>query len=178
MNTPLAPTPADKLYTGKVLLILGARVSSGLATFSGWMMVGFAAILGALLANLDSSFKFLDVETLSSISKLFAVAVLFCVIQRYSAAVISSSSAVAEEIEKHPPPEEMNIASFMEQLESATLWPMRYMVRRSNRKILQGDLAAGGRLISTLAQIEAWLVFAQLLLVLAAVWMLASGLRS
>jgi hypothetical protein len=141
------------------------------------MMVGFAAILGALLANLDSSSKFLAAETLSSISKLFAVAVLFCVIQRYSAAVVASSSAVAEEIEKHPPPEKMNIASFMEQMEGATLWPMRYMVRRSNRRILQGDLAAGGRLISTFAQIEAWLVFAQLLLVLAAAWVLASGLR-
>jgi hypothetical protein len=178
MNTQLAPTLDEKMYTGKVLLIMGARVSSGLATFSGWMMVGFAAILGALLANLDSSAKFLAPETLSAISKLFAVAVFFCVIQRYSAAVVASSSAVGEEVEKHPPPSNMNLASFMEQMEGATLWPMRYMVRRSNQKILQGDLAAGGRLISTFAQVEALLVIVQLLLVLAAAWVLASGLRS
>jgi hypothetical protein len=66
---------------------------------------------------------------------------------------------------------------FLEQLEHATLWPARLMVRRSNRKILAGDFAAGGRLISTFAQIEAWLVFAQVFISVIATWVLACGLR-
>jgi hypothetical protein len=51
------------------------------------------------------------------------------------------------------------------------------MMRRSNRKILDGDLAAGGRLISRFAQIEAYLVFVQALISVAAIWVLAIGLH-
>jgi hypothetical protein len=177
MAPPISPSIAGRIYTGKVLMIMGARLSLGLTTFAGWLMLGFAAILGALLANLDSAAKFLSPDVVGNIAKLFTVAVLFYVLQRYSAAVVESSAAVAAEVEKQALPEDMDIRSFFEQLEGATLWPMRYMVRRSNRKILEGDLAAGGRMISTLAQIEAWLVFVQLLLVLAAAWVLADGLR-
>ncbi len=78
---------------------------------------------------------------------------------------------------EQPVPENINIVTFLEQLERATFWPALLMVSRSNRKILAGDLAAGGRLISTFAQIEAWLVFAQVLISVVATWVLACGLR-
>ena len=81
------------------------------------------------------------------------------------------------QVREQPVPENINIVMFLEQLEGATLWPARLMVRRSNRKILAGDLAAGGRLLSTFAKIEAWLVFAQALISMAATWVLASGLH-
>jgi hypothetical protein len=80
-------------------------------------------------------------------------------------------------VREQPVPESINIVTFLEQLERATFWPARLMVRRSNRKILAGDLAAGGRLISKFAQIEAWLVFAQVLISVVATWVLACGLR-
>lgn len=67
-------------------------------------------------------------------------------------------------ISEQPVPKNINISMILEQLERATLWPARLMVRSSNRKILAGDIGAGGRLISTLAQIEAYLVLAQVLI--------------
>jgi len=177
METKPPITTNDSAYIGQVLMAMGECMSAGLSKFSGWMLVGFAAILAALLANLDSATKFLTADTLSKIAVLFSGAVFLNVLQRYSAAVVSSSAEVAKKVSEQPVPGSINIATFLEQLERATLWPARLMVRSSNRKILAGDLAAGGRLISTLAQIEAWLVFAQVLISVAATWVLACGLH-
>ncbi len=151
--------------------------SAGLSKFSGWMLVGYAAILGALLANLDSASKFLASGTLSRLALLFSVVVLLNLLQRYSAAVVASSAEVGKKVKEQPTPQNMDIVVFMTELEAATLWPARFMVRRSNRKLLAGDLASGGRLLSTFAQIEAWFVFAQVLVSVAAILVLACGLR-
>ena len=177
METKPPIAPDDSAYIGQVLMVMGSCVSSGLSKFSGWMLLGFAAILAALLANLDSATKFLAADTLSKIAMLFSVAVFLNVLQRYSAAVVSSSAEVAKKVSEQPVPGSISISVFLEQLELAMLWPARLMVRRSNRKIMAGDFAAGGRLISTLAQIEAGLVFAQVLISVAATWVLAYGLR-
>ena len=177
MESKPSITAGDSAYIGQVLMAMAECTSAGLSKFSGWMLVGFAAILGALLANLDSATKFLASDTLSKIAILFSVAIFLNLIQRYSAAVVSSSVEVAKKVREHPVPENIDIVMFLEQLERATLWPARLMVRRSNRKLLAGDLAAGGRLISTFAQVEAWLVFAQVLISVAATWVLACGLR-
>jgi len=153
-------------------------MSASLSKFSGWMLVGYAAILGALLANLDSAAEFLTPGTLSRLALLFSVVVLLNLLQRYSAAVVSSSAEVGKKVKEQPVPQNMNIVVFLMELEHATLWPARLMVRRSNRKLLAGDLAAGGRLLSTFAQVEAWLVFGQVLVSVAAALVLACGLRS
>jgi hypothetical protein len=141
------------------------------------MLVGFAVNLGALLANLDSAAKILASDTLSKLAILFSFAVFLNLLQRYSAAVVSSSAEVARKVREQPVPENIDIVTFLEELEQATLWPARLMVRRSNLKLLAGDLAAGGRLISTFAQIEAWLVFFQVFISVAAILVLACGLR-
>ncbi|GAB4061404.1 hypothetical protein [Uliginosibacterium sediminicola] len=170
-------TPSDNAYIGQVLMELAKCISEGLSKFSGWLLIGYAAILGALLANLDSATKFLAPGTLSRLALLFSVVVLLNLLQRYSAAVVSSSAEVGKKVKEQPIPQNMDIVLFLTELEYATLWPARLMVRRSNRKILAGDLAAGGRLLSTFAQIEAWLVFAQVLVSIAATLVLAYGLR-
>lgn len=177
METKPSISPSDSAYIGQVLTAMAECTSAGLSKFSGWMLVGFAAILGALLGNLGSAEKYLLPNALSRIVILFSIAVFLNLLQRYSAAVVSSSAEVAKKVGEQPVPKDINIVIFLEHLESATLWPMRWMVRRSNRKILAGDLAAAGRLLSTFAQIEAWFVFAQVLISVAATWVLACGLR-
>lgn len=173
------PLPAgDSAYIGQVLMAMAECTSAGLSKFSGRMLVGYAAILGALLANLDSATKFLIPGTLSRLALLFSVVVLLNLLQRYSAAVVSSSAEAGNKVKEQPIPQNMDFVMFLTELEYATLWPARLMIRRSNRKLLAGDLAAGGRLLSTFAQIEAWLVFAQVLASVTATLVLAYGLRS
>jgi hypothetical protein len=168
---------AESIYLGRVFLTMGVRISSGLATFSGWMLIAFAAILGTLLANLEAATKILSPNALSRVAGLFAFVVLLHLLQRYSAAIVASSAVAGKEIEEHPVPDGMPVDLMLDQIEKATFWPARYLVRRSNRKLRQGDFAAGGRLMLKFAQVEAWLAFAQLLTVIAATWVLASALR-
>ncbi|MDO9234437.1 MAG: hypothetical protein Q7U28_00195 [Aquabacterium sp.] len=177
METKPSLIASDSAYIGQVLMAMAECTSAGLSKFSGWMLIGYAAILGALLANLDSAAKFLASGTLSRLALLFSVVVLLNLLQRYSAAVVSSNAEVGKKVKEQPIPPNMDITVFLTELEHATLWPARLMVRRSNRKLLAGDLAAGGRLLSTFAQVEAWLVFAQVLVSVAATLVLACGLR-
>lgn len=170
-------TVAERIYLGRVFLTMGARMSSGLATFSGWMLIAFAAILGTLLANLEAATKILSPNALSTVAALFAFVVLLHLFQRYSAAIVASSAAAGREIEEYPVPDGMPVEVMLEQMEKATFWPARHLVRRSNQKVLQGDFAAGGRMMLKLAQVEAWLAFAQLVTVIAATWVLASALH-
>lgn len=120
----------DSAYIGQVLIAMAECTSAGLSKFSGWMLVGYAAILGALLANLDSAAKYLAPGTLSRLAILFSVAVLLSLLQRYSAAVVASSAEVGNKVKEQPIPPNMDIVAFLAELEAATLWPARLMVRR------------------------------------------------
>lgn len=177
METKPPLAASDSAYIGQVLMAMAECTSVCLTKFSGWMLLGYTGILGALLANLDSSEKFITPNTLSRLALLFSAVVFLNLLQRYSAAVVSSSTEVGKKVKEQPIPPNMDILVFLTELEHATLWPARLMVRRSNRKLLAGDLAAAGRLLSTFAQIEAWLVFAQVLVSVAATLVLACGLR-
>lgn len=177
METKPTITATDSAYIGQALMAMAECMSTALSKFSGWMLLGYAAILGALLTNLDSAAKILAPNTLSRLAILFSGVVLLNLLQRYSAAVVSSSAEVGKKMKEQPVPQNIDIVVFLTELEHATLWPARLMVRRSNSKLLAGDLAAGGRPLSTFAQIEAWLVFAQVLVSVAATLVLACGLR-
>ena len=177
MATKPPLTASDSAYLGQVLMAMAECTSTGLSKFSSWLLIGYAAILGALLANLDSAEKILASGTLSCLTSLFSALVLLNLLQRYSAAVVSSSAEAGKKMKEQPVPQNMDFAVFLTEIEQATLWPARLMVRHSNRKILAGDLAAGGRLLSWFAQIEAWLVFAQVLVSFSAICALAYGLK-
>lgn len=164
------------MFVGKTLTALGVSVSAELAAFSGWMLVGFAAILGLIVANLQAVSTFVALESISTVLKLFVVAVISNVFQRYCAAVIAASAAVGKEVANYAVPA-LDIDLFLRQIEGATLWPMRYLLRRSNRKLLEGDFAVGGRLIAALAQAAGLLVFVQMLAVVASVLVLANAIH-
>lgn len=170
-------SPQDSIFAGRVLTAMANRVSSELVSFSSWMVLGFGAILGLVLANIDTVSKFVAPNAFGLAVKLFLVAVIFNVLQRYMAAIVSASVTLAKEVEAMPVHPNADIAAFMHQIEDATLWPMKLMVRWSNRKIAAGDFAVGGRLNARLAQAQAWFVFAQLIAVVAAALVIANALQ-
>jgi len=141
------------------------------------MILGFGAILGLVLANIDTVSKFVAPDALGLAIKLFLVAVVFNVLQRYMASIVSASVTLTGEIEAMPVHPNADMAALMGQLEDATLWPTKLMVRWSNRKIATGDFAVGGRLNARLAQAQAWFVFVQLIAVVSAALVIANALH-
>lgn len=170
-------SPRDSIFAGRVLTAMANRVSLELVAFSSWMLLGFGAILGLALANIETVSKFVAPESLGLAVKLFLVAVVFNVLQRYMAAIVSASVTLGKEVEALPIDPNLDIASFSRQIEGATFWPMKLMVRWSNRKIAGGDFAVGGRLTARLAQVQAWFVLVQVIAVLAAALVIANALQ-
>lgn len=171
-----SPKPQDSLFAGKLLVAMAAKLSSELSTFSGWMITAFGALLGVMLANIESVTKFIPVKALGWSVSIFLSAVALHVIQRYLASIVAGSVAAGEAAEAIPPHDNVDMRYVLGQLEQSTLWPTRLLVRWSNSKIANGDLAVAGRMNARLAQIQAWLVFFQLGLVLWAAYSIARAL--
>src|SRR5687767_7594640 len=91
--------PKEGLFAGRILSIMASRLTAELATFSNWMIVGFAAIWGLVVANLDKVASFIPPQSLGLAIKLFLVAVIFNVVQRYLAVIVSAGAAVSKEVE-------------------------------------------------------------------------------
>jgi type III secretory pathway component EscS len=175
-NQPSESDVHNAIYLGKILTTMANRVSTELVGVSSWLILGFSAILGLLLANLETVSKFLEPTTIGVVIKLFAVSVLLHVVLRYLAAIVIAGAALGKELESIPPGN-IDVLLFTQRLEAATLWPSRYMVRWSNRKILEGDLAVGGRMSALLAQVLAWLALVQAVTAIAAVLVIANSLK-
>jgi hypothetical protein len=155
---------------------MASRVSENLATFSSWLVGSFAAMLGLLIANIDSVSTFLPAKSVGTSASLFLVAVGFHVIQRYLAAIVAGSVAVGREAEAVPTHESLNFLLVMEEIEKSTFWPVRILMRRTLSKVRNGDFAAGGRLNGKLAQIQGFLVLSQMVVVIGAGYILARAL--
>jgi len=167
----------EGIYIGKLLNVMAAGVNSELSTFSSWMVAGFGATIGLLIANIGKVAPYIAPNAIGTSAKLFLVAVILNVFQRYLAAVLAGSIAVAKETESIPVAAPLDINSVLNEIERAILWPTRFMVRWSNRRIIDGDFAFGGRLNAWLAQIQGWFVLAQMVAVVTAVWEIANALK-
>ncbi|MBT0963868.1 hypothetical protein [Denitromonas iodatirespirans] len=167
----------EDIYAGKLLNVMARSINSELTTFSTWMVAGFGAAIGLLVANIEKVAPYISPNAVGASTKLFLVAVILNVVQRYLAAILTGSVAAGKEAESISPTAPIDISSVLNEIERATLWPARYMVRWSNRRILAGDFVLGGRLNAWSAQIQGWLVLAQMLAVVTAAWEIANALK-
>ena len=169
--------PHESGYAAKVLNAMAGSINTQLAAFSSWMVAGFGAVLGLLVANIDTIAPFIPPTIIGGAVKLFLVAVVLNVFQRYLAAIVAGSVTVGKEVESIPITQEIDLSYIIREIERATFWPTRILVRWSNRKVLSGDLAVGGRLNARLAQIQGWLVLVQMIAVVSAIFVIANGLK-
>src|SRR5260221_553249 len=62
---------AARQMASYVLLRMAATISAGLASFSSWMIVGCAAILGVSVANIETVTAFIPAVTIAKAIVLF-----------------------------------------------------------------------------------------------------------
>jgi hypothetical protein len=175
MDTKPTTSDRDIAYANKMLMSLAKTTSESSSQFSFRMLVGFAAILGALLANIESASAFLSKGTLWLLAILFSIVSLLNLIQSYIATGVKAGYKGAKFVENQPP-EDINFEGLLVEIENATLWPMRNRLRKINRRILDGDHLFGGRRMARNAQIGSYLVFLQGIITIIAILILAYGL--
>ena len=169
--------PHDSSLAAKILNAMAGSINSQMTAFSSWMVAGFGAMLGLLVANIDTVSPFIAPAVIGASVKLFLVALVLNVLQRYLAAMVAGSIAVAKEVELIPLDHEVDLSYIVREIEYATFWPTRILVQWSNRKALSGDLAVSGRLNVRLAQIQGWLVLVQMMVVVFSIVLIANGLK-
>jgi len=172
----------QELFLANQLLTRVARHGSReLDSFSGWMLGGFGAAFALLLANIEQVSRLIRVENVRAGGLVFLVAILLGVMQKSLASVVASTSAAALEgealgFQAAAAGADVDIQVLFREFERATLFPFRWVVRRSLQKVVQGDLAAGGRMCVQMSQLQGWVVSFESLLALAAALILVYGL--
>lgn len=156
---------------------MASAVNSELSTFSSWMVAAFGAAIGLLIANIEKVAPYISPKTIGLATMLFLVAVMLNVVQRYLGAIVAGSVITGKETESIPVTANLDIRFILDELEKSTLWPMRFMVAWSNRRVLAGDFALSGRLIAWIAQVQAWLVFVQMVVLISGAWAIANALQ-
>lgn len=77
MTKEISPIkPHESSYAAKMLNAMAGSINTQLAAFSSWMVAGFGAVLGLLVANVDTIAPFLPPTTIGCAVKLFLVAVV------------------------------------------------------------------------------------------------------
>ena len=171
------PNPQEAAYVGKILMAMASGISGEQTRFSSWMLASFGAGLGLLVANIANVAPFIPPSVISSAVNIFLIAVMVHVFQRYLGAMIAGSIATSKEIEAIQVTQAVNLDYVISEIKGVTLWPAVYIVRWSSRKVMAGDFAYSGRLNAKLAQVSAWLVFTQMILLVIAVSVIAKGIN-
>jgi len=158
-----------------------SREAAKVDSFSGWMLTAFGAALALLLANIQTVSTFIRVEDLRRSAFVFLVAILVGVLQKSLASFVASTSAAALEGEAlgrdiASAGARVDMQIIFGELERATLFPFRWIVRRALRKVANGDLAVGGRMCIMLSQLQGWAVSLESALALAAALIFVRGL--
>lgn len=168
----------EAIYLRKILTVMAHSLNAELTAFSSWMIAGLGAMIGLLIVNLEKIARFIPPSVVGDAAIWFLAAVALHVVQRYLGAIIAGSVATGKGVESIPFEAGMDLRSILDGIENSTLWPTRYLIRWTNRRVLAGELAFSGRLNSWIAQIQAWLVFFQLIAVAFAVWAIAAALQN
>ena len=149
------------------ILSLGAhRLSASLDTFSGWLLAGFGAVFGLLIANFAALSEHIHAANLKVGAGLFLIAAAFAAGQKFLAAYVAAGTAAGEggrsigkEIASGAVP--LDVDSMYTQVRQGLFWPLSSFNARMTSKAKAGDFAVTGRHHAKTSQIQFVLVLLQ-----------------
>jgi hypothetical protein len=166
------------VLAGQLLTRAAGRASEALDKFSGWMLAGFGAAFALVLANIQTVSKFVPVASLRGGALFLLVAIMVGVLQKYLASIVASAAAAGADGEAlgQANADGVKFTVVFDQMELATLYPLRWAVKYAFRKAANGDVAVAGRMCFVVAQIQGGLVAVESVLALTAAAMVVGAL--
>lgn len=176
------PELHERVAAGKLLSLVASHVSEHIGSFGSWLLIGVGATYSLVLANLASVQQFVSLLSIRTGLLLLLAAVIFGVLQRWLAAIVGASSALAEKGEKigrelSEQEIEIDFKVLFREIERGIYYPAKWIVQRSYNKVLSGDLAAAGRMCAGISQIQSFLVLIQVGLAVSAIAVIAYGVK-
>lgn len=181
MPEPVISNIHEKVLASNLLLAGTAESSAALDKFASWLVAGFGAALGFLIANLGGISVFVSPATLKCTATLFLWSAAIVAVEKYLAAVIGgasrASSIAAAAGEKAAADQlEIDFAVVFAEMKKALIWPTRSLASRAFTKALAGDLAYSSRCLARLSHLQGVLVLAVSVLVVWAIARITNGL--
>ncbi|MFI9651910.1 hypothetical protein [Guyparkeria halopsychrophila] len=154
--------------------------SRNMDLFSGWLLVGFAAVVGALLPNLGEVAKHVSSYALQFLFFAFFVVAILAVFAKILAVFVAGACAGSaigriegRSAAENGVPLEFSVV-FLE-MGRVFPWPSRWFVNRSLEKVRCGEITASTRSVAKLMQIQALFTLLQALTAICVVGVLALG---
>lgn len=165
---------AEQTLVSAILHELNGKSSSILDSFSGWMIGGYAATAALLVSQYGSVTNHLAPASIHQFLILFLWSLIVVVFQKIIAVLVASASqsaAVARDMDEKAGtnPNTLNVEFILTELKRPIFWPMKLLVNRSYKKVLNGDLVSAPQNMNRLTQVQGLLCLAQVILVLVAV---------
>ena len=152
------------MLSGKVMAIAAQSLSEGVETFSSWVLAGFGAVLGLLLANLDKLKEFISVVAVRHAAWVYFVAATLGLFGKLIAhVVVSGAKGAAASGELAKGVEDIDLNLYLETTGRAFFPPARWMLKRLITKALQGDLTYSQRLWLRCAQVQSMLSIVEMI---------------
>ena len=181
MDEKAAEALNTSLSAGRILSIGARRLSASLDSFSGWLLAGFGATYGLLLAHLDSLATYMSTSNVKTGATYFIIAAALAAIQKLLAAYVAAGTAAGEdgaatgkELAENRAP--LNVESMYQQVNQGLLWPWRGFNTRITKKAIAGDYAVVGRFHARASQIQSYFVVLQIIASLVSAGFLVSGI--
>lgn len=171
----------EKFFANTLLTVASGKVSAGLDSFASWLFGGSAAALTFLLGNLDSLGSYLPLGALRDSAYILLGATIPVVAEKLISAMVvgaAEGDASAREIGEATANKgvKLDLPLALREFERAFFPPFRWYIKASIEKMKKGDLAASGRRLTKLTQIQVGLVIAEVLLIVWSIATLVGGL--
>lgn len=98
MNTIPPEILLARAAAATALTVAAGKASASLDSLASWFLAAIGAGLAIAISQVENVTKYVSVEELSCAAKLFLVATVLCVIQRFISTVVSSSANSAKEL--------------------------------------------------------------------------------
>lgn len=169
------------LAAGRILSVGAQRLSASLDMFSGWLLAGFGAVFGLMMANLQSATQVIDPVSLKFGAAAFLAAAAFAACQKLFAAFVMAGAmasadgrAIGRELAEGIV--DLDVENMYQQVHQGLFWPWSRINRKITKKATEGDYAIVGRTHAKASQIQCYLVVIQVLFSLVAAAIVVCGI--
>ena len=170
----------ESILIGELLSLMSFAVTSSLEKFSSWLLVGFGAAFALILSNIEIVSKFIPVQDIKTGVLLYLIALASGVIQRWLAVGVMAGAMASKEAKElgANASDTVNINNVLTEIENVTLYPQKWFIRYQYNKLRRGDLAATGRMLAVMAQLQSYLVLIQGGLVISSIIVMVFGINA
>jgi hypothetical protein len=175
------PNIHEQAFVSAVLSEANGKASSLLDSFSGWLLGGFGAASALFVGKYESIVQHLKPSEIREFLFLFLWALGVGILQKFLSMIVTASSqgsavgrAMGEKYAEKSIPLDFDI--IISQMEKPIFPGIRWLVRRSYNKVKSGDIVSGIQNYTRLLQVQGCLCLIQAVLILVAIFKIASCL--